>query len=113
MLVGDYVKAEPLLEQAIETRTKMLGPENADTAESISNLATLYEARGQYKKVNHCIKMPCEFGQNRLVQRTPILAGFLTTWGSFMKISANTQKPSHSIEMHSKCGLKRSVRSIH
>jgi hypothetical protein len=41
---GDYVKAEPLLIQAIEGRRLKLGDTHPRTIESMNNLIDLYEA---------------------------------------------------------------------
>jgi tetratricopeptide (TPR) repeat protein len=50
-VMGDYAKAEPLFQQALEIYKKVLGPDDPDTATIVNNLAGLYqnignEARG-------------------------------------------------------------------
>ena len=37
--MGDYVKAEPLYEEALRINQKALGPEHPNTAQSLHNLA--------------------------------------------------------------------------
>ena len=48
--MGEYAKAEPLLQEALRIRQKVLGPEHPDTATSLNNLAALYQAMGEYAK---------------------------------------------------------------
>jgi tetratricopeptide (TPR) repeat protein len=48
--MGDYAKAEPLLQEALEIRRRVLGSQHPDTAQSSNNLAELYEAMGDYAK---------------------------------------------------------------
>ena len=47
---GDYAKAEPLLQQALEIRKQTLGDKHPDYAHSLYDLARLYVASGQYDK---------------------------------------------------------------
>ena len=48
--MGEYPKAEPLLQEALRIRQKVLGPEHPDTALSLNNLGGLYRVMGQYDK---------------------------------------------------------------
>jgi tetratricopeptide (TPR) repeat protein len=48
--MGEYAKAEPLYQQALRIRQKVLGPEHPDTAGSLNNLALLYKDMGEYTK---------------------------------------------------------------
>ena len=48
--MGEYAKAEPLYQEALRIRQKVLGPEHPDTATSLNNLASLYRAMGEYAK---------------------------------------------------------------
>ena len=48
--MGEYAKAEPLLQEALRIRQKVLGPEHPDTAKSLNNLAALYQDMGEYAK---------------------------------------------------------------
>src|SRR5687767_8565278 len=47
---GEYQKALPLHQQALEIREKQLGPEHPDTATSLNNLAELYRLMEDYPK---------------------------------------------------------------
>ena len=49
--MGEYAKAEPLYQEALRIRQKVLGPEHPDTATSLNNLAELYlDMTGEYAK---------------------------------------------------------------
>ena len=48
--MGEYAKAEPLYQEALQICQKVLGPENPYTATSLNNLALLYQAMGEYAK---------------------------------------------------------------
>ncbi|MDQ2715214.1 MAG: tetratricopeptide repeat protein [Chloroflexota bacterium] len=43
-----YTIAEPLYQRALKIREQQLGPQHFDTAQSLSNLATLYQYQGEY-----------------------------------------------------------------
>ena len=48
--LGHYKEAQPYFEQALAIRKKALGPDHPDVAQSLNNLAVLYDAQGQYAK---------------------------------------------------------------
>nr|WP_232224256.1 tetratricopeptide repeat protein [Mastigocladopsis repens] len=45
---GRYSEAEPLYQQALELRKRLLGEEHPDVAQSLNNLAYLYRSQGRY-----------------------------------------------------------------
>src|SRR5260370_26983327 len=47
---GKYQEAMPLAEKAVELAKRVYGPEHPGTAESLNNLALLYESMGEYAK---------------------------------------------------------------
>jgi len=47
---GEYDKALPLYEQALQIRRQVLGLQHPDTAQSLNNLADLYDSQGEYDK---------------------------------------------------------------
>ena len=47
---GRYANAKPLLQEALRIRRKVFGPENPLTAQSLNNLAWLYQPMGEYAK---------------------------------------------------------------
>jgi CHAT domain-containing protein/Tfp pilus assembly protein PilF len=48
--MGDYAKAEPLLQRALKIEEKALGPEHPETGRGYQNLAMLYQEMGDYAK---------------------------------------------------------------
>ena len=54
--MGDYAKAEPLYKRALAIREKALGPDHPDTAQSLNNLALLYDSMGDYAKAEPLYK---------------------------------------------------------
>ena len=48
--MGEYAKAEPLYQGALQIRQKLLGTEHLDTAQSLNNLGGLYEDMDEYAK---------------------------------------------------------------
>jgi tetratricopeptide (TPR) repeat protein len=48
--MGEYQKALPLLQRALEIHEKQLGPEHPNTAASLRNLAVVYDNMGDYPK---------------------------------------------------------------
>ena len=46
--LGRYSDAEPLMRAALDARISLLGPDHADIAESLADLAVLYRNRGDY-----------------------------------------------------------------
>jgi len=47
---GEYSKALPLVEQALQLREQTLGRQHPDTATSLNNLAYLYYLQGEYDR---------------------------------------------------------------
>ena len=54
--VGDYAKAEPLLQEALRIQQKVLGPERPATASSLDSLASLYDKMGNYAKAEPLLR---------------------------------------------------------
>src|SRR5674536_180127 len=48
--MGDYEKALPLYQRALDIREKVLGPQHPSVATTLNNLAGLYESMGDYEK---------------------------------------------------------------
>lgn len=71
---GRYSQAEPLLQGALESRKKLLGPNHPDVIVSLHNLATLYDNQGRYLEAEclfyDALKL-CEdvFGSDSVVTR--------------------------------------------
>lgn len=58
--MGDYAKAEPLHQRALEIRQKVLGSNHTTTAESLNNLAGLYRSLGDYPKAEQLYQRALE-----------------------------------------------------
>jgi tetratricopeptide (TPR) repeat protein len=54
--LGLYKKAQPLLENALKIREKLLGPNHSDTATSFNNLADIYFEQGKYAEAEPLYK---------------------------------------------------------
>lgn len=54
--LGDFEKARPQLEQALELRRDHLGPKHKETLESLLDLGTYYLKGGQYKEAEPFLK---------------------------------------------------------
>jgi tetratricopeptide (TPR) repeat protein len=48
--IGECAKAEPLYQEALRIRRKVLGSEHPDTALSLNNLAVLYQSMERTKR---------------------------------------------------------------
>lgn len=48
--IGDYARAESLVQHAVEVRTRLLGEENADTLTSMAILASTYRKQGRWEE---------------------------------------------------------------
>ena len=57
---GDYKRAEPLLEKALEERRKTLGENHPYTLDSVGHLALLYMAKGEYARAEPLLEMVLE-----------------------------------------------------
>ncbi|TRU11576.1 MAG: tetratricopeptide repeat protein, partial [Microcystis aeruginosa Ma_MB_F_20061100_S19] len=47
---GRYTEAEPLYLEALDLRKQLLGDNHPDVAQSLNNLAYLYQSQGRYKE---------------------------------------------------------------
>ncbi len=48
--MGDYEKALPLYQRALDIREKVLDPQHPDVATTLNNLAELYDQYGRLRK---------------------------------------------------------------
>src|SRR6516225_2644300 len=72
--MGNYAKAEPLLEEALVIRQKVLGREHPDTAASLNNLALLYYATGKYAQAEPLYQQTLEISKKMLGPEHPTTA---------------------------------------
>lgn len=65
---GRYREAEPLALQALEGRTRTLGPDHTATLSSAGNLGTIYKAQGRYAEAERLYRQVLE-GRTRMLGR--------------------------------------------
>ena len=88
---GDYGRAEPLQQRALEIREKTLGPDHPDVAISLHKLAALYYDKGDYGRAEPLYQRALGIReQSPWAQTTPLsphslnnLAFFTTTKGDY------------------------------
>ena len=73
MPVGDYAKAEPLFQQALQIFKKVLGPEHPKTATILDNLAVFYEDMGDYAKAEPLLQQALQISKRCSGRNTPTL----------------------------------------
>ena len=61
--MGEYAKAEPLLRETLEIRRKSLGPEHPATAQSLNNLAVLYDDMEEHAKAEPLLREALQIQQ--------------------------------------------------
>ena len=76
--MGDYAKAEPLFEQALQIRKQVLGPEHPDTASSLNNLALLNVRIGDYAKAEPLLQQALQIFKKVLGPEHPETATALS-----------------------------------
>jgi tetratricopeptide (TPR) repeat protein len=72
--VGEYAKAEPLYQEALRIRQKVLGSEHPDTALSLDCLAVLYQTMGEYTKAEPLYQEAVRIRQKVLGPENPYTA---------------------------------------
>ncbi len=75
--MGEYSKAEPLLEQALAISRAVLGEQHPDVATSLNNLAVLYEEMGEYSKAEPLFEQALAISRAALGEQHPDTAGSL------------------------------------
>ena len=75
--MGEYAKAEPLLQEALRIRQKFLGPEHPETAASLNDVASLYEDMGEYRKAEPLYQEALRIRQKVLGPEDPFTANSL------------------------------------
>ncbi|MBD2675739.1 tetratricopeptide repeat protein, partial [Aphanizomenon flos-aquae FACHB-1416] len=61
-----YKEAEPLYQQALALRQKLLGDDHPDVATSLNNLALLYYSQGKYKEAEPLYQQALNILEQRL-----------------------------------------------
>jgi tetratricopeptide (TPR) repeat protein len=63
---GKYKEAEPLYQQALALRQKLLGDDHPDVAQSLNNLAGLYDSQGKYNEAEPLYQQALNIFEQRL-----------------------------------------------
>ncbi len=74
---GRYAEAEPLYQQALELRQRLLGEEHPAVAHSLNNLANLYKSQGRYAEAEPLYQQALELSQRLLGEEHPDVAATL------------------------------------
>jgi tetratricopeptide (TPR) repeat protein len=69
-----YTEAEPLYQRALAIREQQLGPEHPDVAQTLSNLANLYNRQGQYTKAEPLYQRALAIREQQLGPEHPDVA---------------------------------------
>ena len=75
--MGEYAKAESLLQQAVVIRKKSLGEQHPAFAQSLNNLALLYNTVGKYAKAEPLLKRALAIRKDVLGEQHPAYANSL------------------------------------
>ena len=75
--MGRHAEAEPLYERAMEIRRTALGERHPDYANSLNNLAALYDAMGRHAEAEPLYQQAMEIYRTALGERHPAYADSL------------------------------------
>jgi tetratricopeptide (TPR) repeat protein len=64
--MGDYEKALPLYQRALEIREKLLGPQHPDVATTLNNLAELYYHTERYEEALSLLERSLKIFESKL-----------------------------------------------
>ena len=107
---GEYAKAEPLYQEALRIRRKVLGSEHPDTETNFNNLAVLYWAMGEYAKAEPLYQEALRICRRSWALNIPIRRTASITWPRCTAQWANTQKPNRFFRK--RCGSGRRSRAL-
>ena len=80
-----YVEAQLLLEKALAIHEKSLGPEHPDVAQSLNNLAALYNSQGQYAQAEPLYQRALNILQKSLPADHPNLATGMENYATLLE----------------------------
>lgn len=89
---GQYQEAIPLAERALEINEKERGPEHPDTAQSLNNLAALYQAGGAYAKAEPLYQRALAIAEKVLGPNDPNTATALNNLATLYRITGAYSK---------------------
>jgi tetratricopeptide (TPR) repeat protein len=80
-VAGKYDQALPLAERSLAIREKVLGTNHVDVAESLNNLAAIYDDKGDYSKAEPLYKSALEIREKALGSEHADVALYLNNLG--------------------------------
>ena len=83
--MGDYEKALPLYQRALEIREKVLGPQHPDVATTLNNLAGLYYHTASYEEALPLLERSLKILERKLGSSHP---NFKTTEQNIQALKA-------------------------
>jgi tetratricopeptide (TPR) repeat protein len=98
VLKGRYSEAEPLYQQALALRQKLLGDEHPDVATSFNNLAALYESQGRYSEAEPLYQQALALMQKLLGDEHPDVATSFNNLGSLRFSQGRYQEAATYLE---------------
>jgi tetratricopeptide (TPR) repeat protein len=95
---ADYAGAEPLYRQAMEVSRKALGEESPGHADSLNNLALLYQARGNYAAAEPLNRQALEIWRRTVGEGDPRFATGLGNLGALYLAQGNLAPAERLLE---------------
>ncbi|MEE4299909.1 MAG: tetratricopeptide repeat protein, partial [Pseudomonadales bacterium] len=95
---GLYDAAEPLLRDAVELSTELLGTGHPQTLTSMNNLALLHESQGQFDRAEPLYLLPIEVLSSTLGEAHPRTIGVLNNLAYLYMLEENLQAAREAFE---------------
>ncbi len=89
---GHYAEAEPLHKRALAIREKALGPEHPPVAQSLNNLALLYQAQGRYAEAEPLYQRALKIWEKALGPEHPQVATSLENYAALLRQTARADE---------------------
>jgi tetratricopeptide (TPR) repeat protein len=83
---GEYIEAEPLLKRALKIRENQLNPDQRNIADSLNNLAGLYESQSEYEQAESLYLRAIEINEKDLGKDHPRLAIALNNLANLYRV---------------------------
>jgi serine/threonine protein kinase/Flp pilus assembly protein TadD len=96
--LGLYDSAQALLEKALDTRTKALGPDHRDVATTLSELGTVVWHRGEFAKAKALQEQALAIREKRLGPETMEVASSLHNLGTLAWSQGNYEEARRLLE---------------
>jgi CHAT domain-containing protein len=90
--MGDYAKAEPLLQRALKIYEKVLGPNHPNTAYTLAHLEVLYYQMGDYAKAEPLLQRALKINERALGPEHHDTAAALTDLAELYGVMGNANE---------------------